>query len=64
MASPNIRTVLSYAVAAIYTNFSTRVISNESFGRDGSFVTGGPRDKLLLKFEKVEWEETEEPDWR
>ena len=62
VASPDIWTVLRYAVAAIYTNFSTSVISNECFGRDGSFVTGGPKDKLILKFDNFEQEELEEPN--
>ena len=46
-------TVLRYAIAAIYTNLSTSIIDNECFGKDGTFVTGGPGDKLILKFEET-----------
>ena len=49
---------MRYAVAAIYTNFTTSVVSDEGFGRDGTFVTGAPGDELILKFEKVGTEDT------
>ena len=50
----SIKPVLRYAVAAIYTNFSTSVSNDENFGRDGKFVTGGSGDNLFLKFEHLE----------
>ena len=60
MTDADTGTVLRYATAAIYTNFSTRILDDECFGADGKFVTGGLGDKLIWKFEKIMWEEGEE----
>lgn len=45
--------VMRYAIAAIYTNFSTSIVNDEGFGRDGTFVTGSPGEELILKFERL-----------
>ena len=45
--------VMRYATAAIFTNFTCSVVDDEGFGHDGTFVTGGPGDRLILKFEEV-----------
>lgn len=45
--------IMRYALAAIYTNFETSVVSDEGFGRDGKFVTGTTGDKLILRFTHV-----------
>lgn len=45
--------MIRYAVAAIYTNFETSLVSTEGFGADGTFVTGKTSDELMLRFKHV-----------
>ena len=45
--------IMRYALAAIYTNYETSLISEVGFDRQGNFVTGTTGDKIMMKFTKI-----------
>lgn len=48
--------VIRYAVAFMFTNFHTSVISSEGFGKDRQWVIGKPDEKLVLRFDEIHTE--------
>ncbi len=44
--------VIRYGIAAIYPNFSTSIMDDEKFGKDGAWVTGGASDRLILQIQR------------
>ncbi|KAF2004149.1 cytochrome P450 [Amniculicola lignicola CBS 123094] len=42
--------MIRYAVAGIYTNFSTSIVDDSTFCTNGHFVTGLPGEDLVLQF--------------
>jgi hypothetical protein len=42
--------VIQSTLAVIYTDFTTAVVDDQNFGRDGTFVTGKESDELLIQF--------------
>lgn len=46
--------VMRYAIAAIYTNYTSRVISDQGFGRKDYFAAADHVvDEVVLKFDRV-----------
>ena len=45
--------VIKYNIAAIFTNFRTRIVDDEGFAKNGKFVSGKKDDDLFLKFERI-----------
>ncbi|MCJ1391113.1 hypothetical protein MMC18_003975 [Xylographa bjoerkii] len=45
--------LINYAVASIYTNFTTTIVDDSHFGTDGKFVTGLPGEDLVLAFDPL-----------
>ena len=46
--------VIRYAVALMYTSFTTTIVSERGFSGDAKWVTGKPGDELVLSFEPIE----------
>lgn len=41
-------------LAAIYTNYTTKIIDDEGIEQDDGYTVGPVGNKLILRFEKVE----------
>jgi len=46
---------IKLVIAAIYTNYTTRVIDDEGIEQDDGYTVGPVANKLILRFEKVNW---------
>ena len=44
---------MKFNIAAIVTNFQTRIVDDERFAKHGKFVSGEKDDALFLKFERI-----------
>lgn len=45
---------IKLVIAAIYTNYTTKVIDDEGIEQDDGYTVGPIGNKLILRFEKVE----------
>lgn len=45
--------IMRYALAAIYTNYETSLVSEVGFDQQGNFITGSTGERLMMKFAKV-----------
>lgn len=45
---------IKLVLAAIYTNYTTKVIDDEGIEQDDGYTVGPVGNKLILRFEKVE----------